>query len=310
MAHFVGIGIATIDVISVTENFPAEDSEVRALSRQTCRGGNVTNTLVVLSQYGHHCTWAGTLGDDTAAKQIRHDLQTYQINTSPVRTVSGSATPTSLITLNLQNGSRTIVHFRDLPEYRFDDFKNLDLDSADWLHFEGRNVDEVGHMIRVAKHQHPTLPVSVEIEKPRENIETLFDGPDVLLFSKQFAQSRGFTSAQTFLQEQHKQLSSTGNTPLMVCTWADEGAWTLEAGHVLHAPAIKPARIVDSIGAGDTFNAAFIHEWQQHRQTQTALDKACKLAGKKCGQFGFAQLVNSTAASTTNDTDKASSNTL
>lgn len=287
MAQIVGIGIATLDVINVTDGFPAEDSETRAIAQRITRGGNASNTLVVLSQSGHQCTWGGTLGDDAAAEQIIQELQSYRIDTRSVRTVPGSTSPTSYITLNQHTGSRTIVHYRDLPEYRCDDFKKIALDTTDWLHFEGRNIEEVRNMIQHAKTRRPSLPVSVEIEKPRPGIETLFDDADVLLFSKQFALSRGFASAESFLAAQHKNLTLSGNVPLMVCTWGDAGAWALENTRMFFATAVKQSCIVDTIGAGDTFNAGFIHAWQQHHQTQTALDHACQLAGKKCSQSGF-----------------------
>ena len=57
----LGVGVATLDVIDSLEIFPREDSEQRALDRYQRRGGNAANTLAVLSQLGHDCSWAGTL---------------------------------------------------------------------------------------------------------------------------------------------------------------------------------------------------------------------------------------------------------
>jgi len=120
MATILGIGVATIDIINTTDGFPDEDSKVRALSQRINRGGNVCATLTVLNQRGHTSSWCGTLGDDTAALHIRDDLDKQQINISNCHTIINSCTPTSYISLNQLNGSRTIVHYRDLPELTFE----------------------------------------------------------------------------------------------------------------------------------------------------------------------------------------------
>jgi ketohexokinase len=122
MALIIGIGIATLDIINTTDGYPGEDAEVRALSQSIRRGGNVTNTLTVLSQLGHRCQWAGTLGDDFSTGIIKSDLQRQQIDFRRSTVISAGRAPTSCITLNKNNGSRTIVHFRDLPEYSFEHF--------------------------------------------------------------------------------------------------------------------------------------------------------------------------------------------
>ena len=50
MSKILGVGIATLDIINRVEHYPGADDEVRALSQVQVRGGNVTNTLVVLAQ--------------------------------------------------------------------------------------------------------------------------------------------------------------------------------------------------------------------------------------------------------------------
>jgi ketohexokinase len=45
--------------------------------------------------------------------------------------------------------------------------------------------------------------------------------------------------------------------------------------------------VVDTLGAGDTFNAAIIDGLCRQQDLAVALRDACRLAGKKCGQIGF-----------------------
>lgn len=45
----------------------------------------------------------------------------------------------------------------------------------------------------------------------------------------------------------------------LICAWAEEGADALGPdGQLLHSDAFPPPRVVDTLGAGDTFNASVI----------------------------------------------------
>lgn len=283
MARILGIGIATIDIINHVSSYPAEDDEVRALSQQQVRGGNATNTLVVLSQQGHQCDWCGVLIEEADTAIVEQDLQYYQINYQHCQRLDRGKMPTSYITLSEASGSRSIVHYRDCPELPFSHFSRLDLSVYDWLHFEGRNIDELSRMLQWVKLNYPALRCSLEVEKPRQGIEALFELADVLMFSKPYAQSRGYQTAADFLE-------SLNHDGLMTCSWGEQGAWLKHQRVISHSPAFPPEQVIDTLGAGDTFNAGFISALVNDLPAETALAQACHLAGYKCGQTGFANL--------------------
>ena len=281
MAKILAIGIATLDIINTVESFPAEDDEVRALTQYQSRGGNATNTLSILSQLGHDCAWAGVLIDEPDSQIIKQDLAQHQIGTSNCDVLSHGKMPTSYITLNQQTGSRTIVHHRNCPEFSFSKFKTIDLQQYDWIHFEGRNIADTLQMLTYCKQYHPHLPCSVEIEKPRPEIQSLFAYADVLFFSKHYAESQGFNDATSFL--------NSFSTPLHAsCAWGEQGAWFInENKQIIHSPAIPPEKVIDTLGAGDTFNAALIHALLNKKSEAEALNFACQVAGYKCGHHGL-----------------------
>jgi len=284
MANILAIGIATLDIINTVESYPDEDSEQRALSQHQTRGGNATNTLTVLSQLDHHCAWGGVLIDEPDSQVIQRDLCSHHIDFSACKQLTSGKMPTSYITLNQQTGSRTIVHYRDCPEFSFEDFKKIDLTKFDWVHFEGRNVAETRLMLLHLRNHHPDLPCSMEIEKPRPDIELLFELPTVLLFSQHYAQARGFADAISLL-------CSLNSTVIASCAWGKQGAWAINQQQtIFHSPAFPPAQVIDTLGAGDTFNAGLIHSLVNHSELQFALTYACRLAGHKCGQVGFNHL--------------------
>lgn len=283
MAKILAVGIATIDIINQVSHYPAEDDEVRALSQQQVRGGNATNTLAVLSQLGHHCHWSGVLIEENDTAIVEADLQHFGIDYSPCLRLKTGKMPTSYITLSENNGSRTIVHYRDCPELPFSHFQSLDLSGLDWVHFEGRNVSELTKMLSWLREHYPAIRCSLEVEKPRDGIEALFDLPDLLMFSRPYARYRGYEHATDFLAAlQYK--------ALMSCSWGEQGAWLKQHKEIWHSPAFPPPQVLDTLGAGDTFNAGLISALAKGDTPQQALEFACQLAGRKCGQTGYDNL--------------------
>jgi ketohexokinase len=140
--------------------------------------------------------------------------------------VAGGTTPTSSILLSRAGGSRTIVHFRDLPELSADDFGRVSLDGLAWVHFEGRNPRETARMIRRVREEAPDVPISVELEKHRPGIEALLDGPQLLLASRAFARGGGFEDAGDFLEA----LLERSDARLCVVAWGAQGAACLARG--------------------------------------------------------------------------------
>ena len=294
MAHILGVGIATLDIINSVDSYPPEDAEVRAVDQQRRRGGNCTNTLAVLAQLGHRCAWGGVIADEPDAQIILDDLGRHGIDLQAVRRETRGKVPTSYVTLNRRNGSRTIVHYRDLPEFAYDDFAGIALRGYDWLHVEGRHVADTRRMLALARERAPALARSVEIEKARPEIERLFDLADVLLFSRHYAHARGFNDPERFLD------AIAGETPACrrVLAWGAGGAYALDRdGRAFHSPACPPPRVVDTLGAGDVFNAGIIDALVRHAELEEALTRACRLAGHKCGLQGLEVVVAGTTPS-------------
>lgn len=278
------MGIATLDLINEVATYPDEDDEVRALAHRRIRGGNVTNSLCVLSQLGHRCHWAGMLGEDSAAALVLDDLRRHHIGIRGVTRVPGAMTPTSYITLNRANGSRTIIHFRDLPELDAETFARIPLDGIDWVHFEGRNPSQTQRMIQRVRREAPEIPVSVEFEKLRDGIAALFDGPQVLIASRSFARASGFDRAGAFLED----LAHNTQADLCIVAWGEQGAaYQPRGGLVQEVPSYRPETVVDTLGAGDVFNAGIIHGLLTGLDAAHTLSGAVELAGRKCARVGL-----------------------
>jgi ketohexokinase len=283
MPRILTIGIATLDLIFGVDHYPHEDEEMRAQNLRVVRGGNASNTAVVLSQLGHQVSFAGVLADAPENQILLEDFRRFRVDVSHCVTRPGKP-PTSSILL-APSGSRTIVHYRDLPEFCFEDFARIDLADFDWVHFEGRNIPELAQMLAHARKARPNLKISLEAEKPRDGLDAMLGLPDLLLCSRALAQHLGHTEAAPFL---HAMRAKAPQAAIFV-GWGSHGAFALDSENRIHEnPAFPPARVVDSVGAGDTFNAGVIDGCVRGLRTEETLSAASQLAGRKCGLAGFA----------------------
>jgi len=287
MAKVLAVGVATLDLVQVVEQYPVVDSEIRAKRQYLWRGGNATNTLVVLNQLGHCCSWLGTLADDLLAEIIQTDLEKNNVDYSHCPKIENSITPTSHILLTDELASRNIIHYRSLRELIANDFKHVDFSEWEWVHFEGRNINETLILMRFLKKSYPEIILSLEVEKPRAGIEKLFKYADHCLFSRFYAQSLGYNTAEKFLRQIKNKFS---NSQYFMCAWGQQGAMFLsKEENYTHVEAAE-VEAVDTRAAGDVFNAAYINARLNGEKFLQSIEQACDLAGKKCAQFGIDNL--------------------
>ncbi|XP_062934289.1 ketohexokinase isoform X2 [Cynocephalus volans] len=290
------VGLVVLDVISLVDKYPKEDTEIRCLSQRWQRGGNASNSCTVLSLLGAPCAFMGSLAPGHVADFLVADFRRRGVDVSQVAWQRDGETPSSCCIVSNSNGNRTIVLYdTNLPDVSAKDFEKVDLTRFKWIHFEGRNASEQVKMLqRVEQHNARQPPeqkirVSVEIEKPREELFQLFNYGDVVFVSKDLAKHLGFQSAEEALRGLYGRVRKGA---VLVCAWAEEGAGALGPdGQLLHSDAFPPPRVVDTLGAGDTFNASVIFSLSQGKSMQEALRFGCQVAGKKCGLQGFDGIV-------------------
>jgi fructokinase len=81
------------------------------------------------------------------------------------------------------------------------------------------------------------------------------------------------------------QLHSTQQIDLVIMTRGADGAVLATAGGIVEQPGI-PTVVQDTVGAGDSFTAAFLLGWLRGESHDQNLFKACSIAAAVCSHSG------------------------
>ncbi len=245
-------------------------------------GGNACNSARVLAKLGHKVQLMSQLAEDSKSNWLIQQMRHAGIKMDLCTRSQNQTTPISSIWLNQQNGSRTIVHHRDLDEISLNDLQKLESLTPAWIHFEGRNIETLTHLFqksKVAEH----CPKSLEIEKPREGIEELLPWMSVVIISQEYLRKKRLSATECMWN-----LKKYNNELAIICTQGSDGLVAMDhSGHLITREAEPVDRIIDTIGAGDSFIAGLISALSQKKSFQDALVAANQLAALKIQHRGF-----------------------
>lgn len=252
-AEVLCIGHAAYDLSVFVEKFPEENTKTETAESLESGGGPAANAAWLLSMWGVRCAFAGLVGDDHYGRRVREEFEAAGTDISLLELRPGHATPLSVILINRQTGSRTIVN-RKLPG------RALQLGAAAFtdrapkvLLFDGHEFDASLAALRAF----PDAASILDAGSWREGTADLAGHVDYLVASERFArQATGHgvlcddSTRRSCIGKLRERFSTT-----VVVTLGEEGLIADDGSGFRHVPAF-PAHAVDSTGAGDVFHGA------------------------------------------------------
>jgi ribokinase len=278
MTRIVVVGSINMDLVTLAPRFPAPGETLMAESFHTIPGGKGANQAVAAARLGAEVYLIGALGDDVFGKQLRRGLADEGVDIDHVRILDDCASGTASITVaqgdnhilvvpaaNARVTPEQVEHARDLIERADAVLVQMEI-PLETVEATVRLAHELG--VPVILNPAPAQPLPVDWLKLVRYVTPNQHELAILL--------------DAAANEDFHALMQRTPCPV-VLTRGDEGAWYREAGKPVHQPGFH-VDVVDTTGAGDTFNAAlavFLHEG-----LPTAVRKACAAAALSVSRLG------------------------
>jgi len=243
-------------------------------------GGSSSITAFNLASMSASVAFCGVVGDDLFGRFVETSLQSAGVDTTRLRRTSDEKT--GLTIWHTRAGKRAGVTYPGtIALLRAEDVTNLD--QARHLHVGAYFLLKQFHsgapaLFKHAKH----LGVSTSLDCNYDPEELWDSGirkvlPYVDFFFPNEDEARQLT-AKTNIAAAARQLAEWGNT--VAVKRGSRGALVCREGELFHLPAVK-AKVVDTTGAGDSFNAGFL---SAHLKGKDLLEstQAGIVAGARC----------------------------
>lgn len=236
-------------------------------------GGGPVNFAVQARRAGAETTYVGVIGDDAYGDWIEEALAAEGVETSHLQRVPG---PTALAFVRLVNGERTFIGSDHGVREQLRVTRKIDdyLAGFDLIHttLDG-GVDE-----HVPQWHRSGRKVSYDFShRAKPHQIALLAYVDVAFFSGQYLEGEHMSASLAGWREQ-----SAG---VIVLTRGGQGSVAYVGSREFRQPAL-PARVVDTLGAGDAFQAGFVTEYLKSGSVQEALAAGADLAARACEHFG------------------------
>lgn len=284
----VVIGELNVDVIlNGIQSIPQVGKEIIADSMEVTLGSSSAIFASNLSSLGARVAFIGKIGDDNFAKVVLNSLSGKKVDTEHI-IISGSLNTGATIVLVYGQDRANITYPGAMSDLHLEDIDFSFLSSARHMHFAtcfmqpGIKAD-LPELFRKTKEAGVTTSLDAQWD-PEEKWDLPLDKllPYVDIFLPNMLEFKYLTHSGS-LEEGVGKVRDFAH--LVIVKDGSNGAFSWDGRELFHQPAFQNNRVVDTVGAGDSFDAGFIMEYINKKDL-----KRCLEAGAVAGA------VNTTAA--------------
>ena len=253
----VAVGSATIDLVIKVERLPGHDEKVIGRHVGWLPGGTVPNFACAASRLGLRTGFLGTVGDDAPGRLVVEDFHRFGVNTDHLTTLPGTPTYYTVILLP-PGGERAIVVVPTYPDDTPLTYKEQTcVASARAVYIMTGNVERFEALAGAARAGGALVMVDVEptLALDMARLKRILSATDVASFNRAGLESATGQPATDLVKTARQMLDL--NPQVVVVTLGREGCLAVTADDEVHCPGFE-TEVVDTTGAGDCFNAAFL----------------------------------------------------
>ena len=270
----VGLGEVVIDWVAELPYYPKSDEKVNALSENYFPGGVTANYLVAVSRLGGSCGFIGAVGDDFYGDFLINDFKRENIDTHLTFKIKDKTTPVNFIII--VKGEKAIIQSPHMQTTKISisDLDESYIGSAKVLHTTIIHSKVTEKAIEIAKEFDVKVSVDLESQiayRGWENLKKVLLNADILIPNKDGAK----VITNTNSPERAAKILVKKGIPIVIITLGKEGVLITTKKFQKKIPAYHIESIIDTTGAGDSFNGAYsygywIRGWN--------IEKACRYA--------------------------------
>ncbi|MHA2393848.1 MAG: carbohydrate kinase family protein [Promethearchaeota archaeon] len=282
----IGLGEVVVDWVTKIPHFPKPDEKVDAISEDYFPGGVTANYVVCIARLGVSCGFMGAVGDDTYGDYLINDFAKENVDTTFTIKKKEMKTPVNFIFIC--NGEKTIIQSPHMQKTKLaiSDLQEHYIAQSKLLHTTIIHPLVTQKAVEIAKKNDVKISIDLEAQiaqKGWNRLKSVLLNADVLIPNKEGA--KVITKCNT-PEAAAFELIKRG-IPLVVITLGEKGALVTTDQFQMKIPSYKIDNVVDTTGAGDTFNGAFsvaywIRKWDLEKSIRYA-NAAASLKIQKLG---------------------------
>ena len=280
----VGLGAATIDLITLVERFPAKREAQQALAMAIQGGGPVATAIVTAARLGGKAAMIDSIGDDWAGRLVLQDFQREGVGTDTIEIQRGHTTSTSNILVSAEDGARAIMFLPgSVPELILSESQKDAIRSAKIIHLNGRHWKACLEAIDLAKQQNVRISFDGGANRFRPEMKALIPFTNICIVAKEFAERY---TGEVELSKSAELILREG-PEIAAVTNGREGSWICtKEGLSFHQPAFLFPKTIDTTGCGDSYHGAFLAGLLKGCTVRQAAALASAVAGMNTQSLG------------------------
>ncbi len=254
--EIVGIGMSTIDLLKVVEEFPEGEGVTEIIQSRLQGGGPVPTALVTASKLGARTAIIDRVGDDWRGELLVHEYRAAGVDIRHLELEPGRETAFAAVLVRQRDGARHVVFSPgDFTPLSIDEMPIETIRRAKILHLNGRHWPACVDASLAIRGAGGLVSFDGGAGRYHERLREILPLVDIHISARDFAEHL-VDSADT--GEQLAAMIGYG-AKIAAVTDGENGSWfATDAGEVFHQPAFPVEKVVDTTGCGDVFHGAFL----------------------------------------------------
>jgi ribokinase len=271
----VCVGAINVDLIFISDRWPAEHEKYRADDYVCVGGGSAANTAVELSMLGRQVSIIGGLGTDDLGDFALRRLVKAGVNVDHV--VRRDGWKTGCAAIRSVGSSKSILTAGTIEaDFIFNSLSALEIQQGDHVHFSWAPLENLHDQLQ----QWRRSGVSLSWETNGRMSTPTAEFFDVILMNADEKETYARAGVLT-----NNWLTSSQHNVIVVVTLASIGAEAYFKGRRFFC-ATNEVKVVDRTGGGDAFDAGFLSAWLDRRPLDVCLKYGLESAAITIGQLG------------------------